>query len=322
VNQIYGAERALSQGIRILGGDLEQIIDIPDLKKIRIFRIAVAMGRGDRFPLPFGEFGKGFVHTFDEISLIAVLRELDTITDFVEYLQEKEEFFGRGSRVMADGEENLLAIYLFKGCKFPDNVDLLYVDPQVWDDFVQKEEYKAKKREDRQSYVWDRIIEEFYRNHKQGILYHDTGLKDLEYSLRVMSKENRFARRILSSSFLEFIGFYGEPKAVSRIIESPSGVIYVFLLREHDEKNRENRMRELQLRCFIARGMNPVSQVVVGIATNRYRKGGGHSYDLCHLEIPKWTPQHEKQMQEMRREMGYFQSPQAKSAHLEEYPLQ
>jgi hypothetical protein len=46
----------------------------------------VALGGRREGPVSQGDFGKGFVHVFDERSLDIVLSELDTVTDFVQYL--------------------------------------------------------------------------------------------------------------------------------------------------------------------------------------------------------------------------------------------
>src|SRR5437763_7358393 len=55
---------------------------------------------------------KGYVHVFDDTTLEIVMRTLDTITDFVQYLTKKERFMTGGTAVFATGEEELLAYYL------------------------------------------------------------------------------------------------------------------------------------------------------------------------------------------------------------------
>ena len=55
-----------------------------------------------------------FVQVLDEISLEVIMRELDTITDFVEHLQKKSEFIRSGRLSRALGEENLHAHFARK----------------------------------------------------------------------------------------------------------------------------------------------------------------------------------------------------------------
>jgi len=320
VKQIYGAERTLNRNIEILGQEHDEIIPMPDLKNAIILRVAVALGRTNRFPLVSGDFDKGFIHTFDEISFPIIIQELDTITDFVEYLQKKEVFLSKEKDLRIDGEENLLAFYLQNGRNFPDNLDVLIIGSDSWNNFKMSEEYIRKKSEDKQSYTWDKIIEVFYNDHKKGLLYHNSSLERMENALRVMSKENRFSRRILSNDFLDFIGFFDKPKGKARFVKAPSGIIYVFMLASHNDEDREGRMAELSLRCSVARGINPDSKIVVGIATNPYKKGEGYSYDLCYLELPELTQEFKEFVQKTQQEFGYFRNAKVSKKGFDEYP--
>ena len=53
---------------------------------------------------------------FDESSFYFVLHELNTISDFVEYLAAKEAYSASGKKIVFEGtEEDLLAMYLHAG---------------------------------------------------------------------------------------------------------------------------------------------------------------------------------------------------------------
>jgi len=160
--QIYGAERTLRRKVQVLSKDKKGIIELPENKNIKVFRVAVAIGRGDRFPLSSGDFGKGFIHGFDEISVQIILGELDTVTDFIDYLRAKELFCKSIRKAIMAGEEDLLAVYLANGRQFPTNYDAFVVDSGIWDSFVKKKEYLRRKKEDKASYIWDGIIEEVH----------------------------------------------------------------------------------------------------------------------------------------------------------------
>lgn len=59
------------------------------------------------------EIKKYKVHVFDKDFTQVILNELDTITDFVEYLREKEIFLKKNkSLLIMGGEKELLAFYL------------------------------------------------------------------------------------------------------------------------------------------------------------------------------------------------------------------
>ncbi len=70
VNQVYGAERFIQSGKhdRVRKEDGSDGLPYPPKDTRRIHRVAVALGGEEHFPLPFGDFGKGFVHVFDERS--------------------------------------------------------------------------------------------------------------------------------------------------------------------------------------------------------------------------------------------------------------
>jgi hypothetical protein len=207
------------------------------------------------------------VHVLDEESLDILMNELDTINDFTTYLEAKEEH--KGSILFEGWEADLLALYLHQNRKIPSSADLLVVLPDVWTEFTKKDEYQRKKTVDKESYIWDRMIEIIGRDVLHGHLEFGEGLDDNETALRAMAKETRFARRMLGQSFLEMVKGLPEGNIRARMVKSPpSDIVYVFLLADHMEE-RKFRRAELGNRCFVARGLNSNSPRVVGIAADR-----------------------------------------------------
>jgi len=318
--QIYGAERIITDNItNVLTNDGKNILNIPDSSNIKIYRVGVSIGRKESFALPYGKFETGFVHFFDQDSFPRILNELDTIMDFIQYLEAKERFFNEGNKALFNREEDFLAVHLHNNRSMPSNFDRLLIDSDSWNDFIRGSEYKSRKKQEHDSYVWDNIIEEFFDGYKKDELLFSSNFTEIENGLRTMSKEARFNRMILSKTFLETIGFYGKSQIEARLCQSPSGVIYVFLVDQHDENNRESRVKHLQLLCFAARNCidNPE---VVGIASNRYIKGEGHSYDLCYLDIPKLTNDEREKIRKMQEELGYFTKSVFSKISYDEYP--
>ena len=80
------------------------------------------------------------------------------------------------------------------------------------------------------------------------------------------------------------------------------------------------RGRELFLRCIAVRSMLPHYAPVVGMATERYVRGQGYSLDLCLVDVPNWTADHQGQAELMKKELGYFNEPVYSSAGYDEYP--
>lgn len=320
-NQIYGAERAIRNShTDILTSDRKYKIKFPDPEKMILYRIGISFGRREDFPLPYGDQGKGFIHFFDQQSFPILLKELDTITDFIDYLDAKEKFFDSGKNAYFKSEEDLLAIFLHRGRKFPKNIDETLIQENVWEELIQRDEFINRKQQERTSHIWDAIIEEIFRDMTQEQLLLTNDFHEVEGALRTMSKERRFERMMLSHAFIDFIGYYGDPKAESRISRSLSGVVYVFLLDEYREGKREERTKKLNLRCYAAKNMFQDANEIVGIATSKYVKGGGHAYDLIYMYLPELSKDTIKLFDQMQEELGYFTNPELKMKHFDEYP--
>jgi hypothetical protein len=334
--QIYGAERWIHSADHVVKNDGTPGLDFPSNNVRRIHRIAVAIGGGGRLPIVFSDFGKGYIHVLDQRSLSLLLSELDTITDFVEYLNKKENLFLERKSVITGScsEEDLLALYLHKGRSFPLGHDLIIIDDTLWRAFTNKKQYKAKKKADRDSFVWDRIIESFCgdiingdiivgnnlldENFPRNLMFGRT-LNDSERAIRIMARESRFSRRILGKSFMQFMKLASAKKVRARMFRSLSEVVYVFLACPHGE-DRQFRVAELGLRCIIARSKFPNNPTIVGIATEQYIPNKGYSFDAMALYLPNWTPQDQTRAEEMEKEFGYFSNPVVKNRHEDEYP--
>ncbi|HHT9130458.1 MAG TPA: NERD domain-containing protein [Candidatus Brocadiaceae bacterium] len=321
IKQIYGAGRWIQSASHVIRGDGTQGLPFPEIKRRRIHRVAVALGGDGKISIRSGNFGKGFVHVFDRTSFSIILKELDTIMDFVQYLIAKENIYRPGIKaVFQGGEENLLALYLHNGCVFPKNYDRLGIDDTLWEGFKNKEEYKAKKLADEESYVWDRLLELISDDVLHGKLEFGSALSEDESTIRVMARENRFGRRVLGKAFNEFIGLSSQRKIRSRMTFSPSGITYVFLAMPHGE-DRKFRHAELSGRCFVARGLFKDHKTVVGIATEQYEPGKGASFDFLCLHKENWADKDQQQLEFVQKKCGYFSNPQQQSGHEDEYPI-
>jgi len=320
VKQIYGADRWINSAKYVIRKDGSPGLPFPEKMELRVHRIAVALGSEGKFPVKFGDFGKGFVHVFDESSFKILLKELNTISDFITYLVAKEELYKFGAQtVFQGGEEDLLALYLHNGRKFQAGGASLMVIDTLWDSFQDKDEYRAKQLADKDSYVWDNLIELFCDDILRGTLEFGNSLTEAEIVVRTMARENRFSRRILGKSFLEFMDRSSHKEVRSRMIPSPSGVIYVLLALPHGEE-RKFRVAELGTRCFVARGLNPTCKTVVGIATEQYERGKGFSMDALYLTKETWTDKDQAHLEAMQKELGYFVSPVQTRIKEDEYP--
>src|SRR5205807_1513571 len=89
VKGIYGAERNLARTTHVTRSDGQQGLSLPSLGDRKIHRISVSLG-GRRLNFSSRDSGKGFVHCFDDQFVAVALGELDTVTDFIAYLEARE----------------------------------------------------------------------------------------------------------------------------------------------------------------------------------------------------------------------------------------
>jgi len=250
VKQIYGAERWLTKNKRVITKDGMSGLPLPPENERTVHRIAVAFGSDGKMGLYYGDFGKGFVHVLDEQAFDTLLAELDTISDFLAYLMSKELFFAEGGYAIFEGqEEDLFALYLKSGRKLPAEPDLLVIGDDLWKTFIGFSEYQAKKKNEQVSYLWDAIIEAHIRGISSKAENSNSQIVKFEPALRELALEDRYWRRVLSQSLLEFLDLAKAKKVRSRIaISAERKVAYVFLpaWREDDA---ELRMVELSARC-------------------------------------------------------------------------
>jgi hypothetical protein len=322
--QIYGAEKWVRKATCVITKDGKEGLPFPTNNIMRVHRVAVALGGEGQTPIYFGDFGKGFIHVFDETTLQIVMRELDTISDFVKYLTDKENLYHSGGYTLftTGREEDLLAYYLHHGRVFSDNT-VIVVKDGIWDEFSMRREYLAKKAADEVSYSWDELIEIIGNDLQDGKLLAEdfettASLTDAELAIRTMAKENRFNRRMLGKAFLEFLELTMQKKIEARLVPSLSPVTYVFLALPYED--RKYRVAVLAQRCFVARGLHPEHKTVIGIATEPYNPGGGYSLDAFYFYQENWSDEDQQELDKIKREFGHFKNMSYSYRHEDEYP--
>ena len=314
-SQIAGAERwlrSVDQFERLDG----RIVCLPEKTTRRYHRVAVALGGRGQVPLQWGDFGRGFVHVCDEYSIGSLFVALDTITDFVDFLDACETLVRSGTHLFFDGSgiEDLIALYLLNGrsLEFRSNgqqrPDMLVVSNDLWSGLMESEDFKDMKTEFKQSYIWDRLIEDFVDDLLSGGMFdmHSKQVTDNELALVTMTLEPRRNRLIISEAFLEFLQ-NRELRSAARVVQGREGHAFLFTVGSSDD--REFRARELALRCLVVRGRLPNTHTVVGIATDRPGVSSpGYSSDIVYLHMPDWTGEDERGVRGIQDDLGYFRN--------------
>lgn len=298
---------------------------------------------------------KTFVHIFDDYSFPFVLNELDTIKDFVDYLDEKSRFIRKALDVIYTGEEDLLLHYV-KNFDYKRNCHIFMNTPdeeiersfctffeEDWDRFKKNPQYITKKEEDRISYMWDKMIQKT----SIGILSGETKSEKPEGSshegaIRYMVLENRVNRRMLClrmkqayESFpISQVSTHSDLPYVSLYYDYGSrDKVYFFLQLmplpsdsyvEYRKKRRG--LLEIYGMCLKAKFVKEVPNFelkrIIAIGTEPPFYSKTISEDFLLIDCSEWTAEQQKEYSALRDKLQIWRVhiDNANKVHSKEYP--
>jgi hypothetical protein len=335
INTCNGAERYISNG-GILFLDNKAKIEIPikyDLSEIKIHRFIIAHGAEEAckqfsqnningsLAITYDSIDKSFysfpffvrldksnpIHIFDSYNLNIVLKELDTFSDFVSYIIEKENAIKKFQTLTYCGEEDLLAHYFYNydenskqhyiGHKDHMNCDFLYIEEGFWKDFIKKEAYFNTKQNNKISYFWDDIINDMskyiFNENSQERANNFSG----KSAIYEMAKEPRFVRRFFSQKMIEAIENFQDLKGMRHFVSFQSyysKTMYIYLQLKENENfsesdNRKCRIKMLEILCAVTKNKFLYLEKIIGIATEPLKYVSLCSKDFLLLECSTWT---------------------------------
>ncbi|MBO7825942.1 hypothetical protein [Burkholderia pseudomallei] len=287
--------------------------------------------------------GKAFVHVLDEFALEVVLREMDTASDFIVYLRDRERFLASDMHVVAAGEEQLVASYLRNGNELgrsflppsamDKQLDMVVFDESHFEGLMRSPEYIAKKRLDQPSYEWDKLIEQFIRLGDPALVAppgYNQENRETEEALRIIASESRFRRRILINAVR---GLFHKAQQTNEraarlfTTEQDAALVYVFLSvpkrrDETYEEYRQHRMAVLHAYCRCAKLKCPDGKIFVGIAFDHPNKDyPGASEDLFVYECVDLDDETRAELEHYRAELGILaDTSELKRMRADEYP--
>lgn len=263
---------------------------------------------------------KEFIHVFDDSAYATVLEEMDTISDFISYLTDKEALFGSNANVRATGENELLACHvsgLISGSK-SGLCDTLKENPGVttvcfeeglWEELLQSTKYHEWKRNLKESYFIDSLLNKTFNFVEHGLSTTNDPSIDAQSELfRFLVRDDRVHRASLAHGFLSF--FQGMPANYrgTRIIyneEDPS-ICYLLLLLPNEkymdeESYRKVRYEMLMDYCAIAKSDLPKVKIVIGIA-HETNEELGSSEDFMSFDAQQWTIEDQMSAERVKKE--------------------
>jgi hypothetical protein len=266
------------------------------------------------------------VHVLDSHNLPIIFGELDTFFDLSSYLDAKVEAVKRFDYLSYCGEEDLLAHYLlnfdsrsnrhFIGTKMRD-INGLMIGEGEWKDFIQQDVYKRKKEADRDSYLWDEIIQRTCQNELDGTLLGEGHLLRGESAIYEMAKEPRFSRRALSGAMINAIRNFPEigSEVTQNVSFMPSfykrtGYVFLQLRKRHvadyDRDYRPMRQALLKIACGAAKNRFPLFQTIVGIAIDAPKFSCENSEDFLLMDCREWPEETSLYYKRINDEIRFF----------------
>lgn len=231
---------------------------------------------------------KRFVHVLDGATLSLVLRELDTVSDFIGYLKKKQELFEKSDcDFLVLGEEELLAAYLTNinpannEQEFPtfEPGTLVFLDEHYWKRFSASASYRSREKANEVSYIWDDLIE-YQASHvihgSSDLIMSAESEGTEEAVLRVMASESRLARRLLGESIhLARTRASNRLRASRCVANGAKRRVYALIALPHlpeqsHDDYREYRQYLLYIYCKGAVLQFPGAEEVLGIALESY----------------------------------------------------
>jgi hypothetical protein len=269
-----------------------------------------------------------FVHVLDEVTVDALLEELDTVPDLVDYLACKERYFvAKGVFMHVAGEEELLARYM---CtmengrhtlpKVPPGAGAVTILEGDWR-FYRSSPQRATKREaDQGSYMWDELIEyqaSFVREGTAiGLPKAPPETIDHERVLRAFAAEPRLTRRELASNF-RFALTKSEPgKKFARMTLTGDNLsrAYVFLtapkpLDVEYQAYREMRSAALITYCHGIKVRFPHVTEAIGIASEPFSENVASQDFVCVDLTEEMSPEESIVWKDTMEEFDILQVP-------------
>ncbi len=263
---------------------------------------------------------KGYVHVFDDASLEVVMKTLDTISDFIQYLKKKEDLIQNDKLIGATGEDDLLGYYLQNidengehtfFPKFKKKYDGIAIDEGIWDSFCKHPSRLAQIKANEISYSWDELIEKFIFHITSGTSYHlsHPNIRSQEEIFRLLAKENRTRRRILATAIHELISNTPNNMKATKVVFPSrfSEPFYLFLLLPKLknitlEEYRRVRSEMLVSYLQILKFEHPRAIDIIGLATET-GISEKRSEDFIYLDAHKWTVENNKEAEILKKEL-------------------
>lgn len=334
LNQLHGAYRLLfgNQTVKIKHPDKELEI-FPKNQIEKTFLLTINLGEDVKF-YPFNQKTKNnnYVTIFDKDSFQTIITELDTVPDFIDYLEKREklfkdkftlilpgdeydfpletqkEFFQIAENISSDfifisGTEKDLLAHFFKNTRnFPnvlnkDSNGVYLIIDNDWKDFQKEEMVRNKIKANRASYFIDKFVQ-------HELLINLSPMR--EKLAKTLLSFDRLTRRAISKNYFEFHDRYKDIKGLyfgRRYGDFDGvGIVFTFYTKEMNFE-MVNTLNNLAIESFNLFS-NYKSKSMVLISTNRE-----HRFLFSYIEkVERYPKSLEEDIKKDVETMGWFKN--------------
>lgn len=333
VKQCRGAKRKLVSMGKIqltnVAGNVKTI-DASEIKNI--YLVAAIEGGLAEFGSFYDSSDKGNVHIFFENFTRYATKHLNTVTDFVRYLNSKERFMSDGKTMfISGGEEELLAVYInnnrtFGNMEGSGATDIFLDTEGSAEKLEQDQGYKTKQELDEHwGKAWDMLIQK----KSEGLTHKgDTSRpEDRDKFLAKMMSHDRFERRILGKTYIDAAveatkGSDSKDFVYRRYCPS-NGATYVFAFMGELNGNHQHRQTMLHVATLAARKKFPKNTMVIGVVSERnmIKNADGCSFDWVMFDLDDNQLQQEltPELEAFMKQYDFLQNPKIQVSTAYEY---
>lgn len=347
VKQLKGAEKTLLSSSEVHIKHPDRTVEVfPKGFINKIFKIIINLGEGLEFyDITRTTKENDFITIFDKDTFSTITNELDTIPDFIDYLEKRERLFkfknvkvfnsefqselddqdqqyirkGLGNSIIIIGTEKDLLSYFFKNTRnFPEKLtnndfttygDTVLEIAGSWEEFKLSHQAVSKEKADSLSYFVDHFI-------KNEVLSQNYAFKEL------LAKEllslNRLKRRTIGNRFFEFyfkIKKYNERILHRSFLELGDLGIVFFNYFEDSDHQEIQKLFDLIFETF-AYYYNYKHKTFVLIGIN---KAPNFVYSI-YKDYERFTASDEKIIKHNIKELKWFTSYSQYSRNEDEFP--
>ncbi|RXM43917.1 hypothetical protein [Flavobacterium sp. YO12] len=316
-NQLNGAFRKLfgsSRQIHIKHPDRDPEPFNPG-QFSKIYRLTVNVGEQfEHYEFSDQDDRKGFISILNKDTFEAIMEELDTIKDFIGYLDEREKLLASGKNITINcTEKDLLAEFLMNKRSFKMNYKAEHVkEIQMnlsgsWNKYEKSEQLLRKRKADEISYFIDKMV-------KRDILH----LPEGETLARELMNLGRTERRMLTKSLFDLVKKHeGEPDTFARRYSAYNGIGHLLIYYPADVPEEEtDSFIQLAMALYAYKTAYREKEIICIAATDGVKQ---HKFGMFQA-FPPIPAETARLYDSIISDLGWFTSMQVLYYEEKEYP--